>query len=111
MRNERGGGGMKILCRAKMHDGNQIQIEDWSNDYSFYGENDLVVIYYTNKKHDSCKVVRTECRFENGSKAMEAFKALISGKKNIDDFCFTAKAGGKGVPIRAYIRNSSISWY
>lgn len=93
--------GMKVLERAITPNGVKIQIEDWSEDYSFHRFADVVAAYpmtiYGKKEF------RAEQQFKNATEASDAFYSLKNGEKNLDDFNFTAKSIGKDVPYKQYI--------
>lgn len=90
---------MKVLKRATMPDGTKIQIEDWSDDYSFHGFADLIAAYPVARNSIKKRTFRANCQFENASKATEAFIALTSGEKQLDDFQFLAN----DIPFRQYV--------
>ena len=94
---------MKVLERATMPDGTKIQIEDWSDDYSFHNFADLVAAYPIARNSIRKRKFRATCQFENASQASEAFYAIKSGEKTLDDFPFVALSSGNYIPFRQYI--------
>lgn len=80
---------MKVLKRDKTNDF-KIQIEDWSEDYSFKSYGDTLVVFQSSKE-DISKVIkrhentRFEFTFKNHDEALKAFDELLNGiKKPID---------------------------
>lgn len=101
---------MKVLEKATIKTGEKIQIEDWSDDYTFHRFADLLVAF---PKTRTGRLFRAELQFENATKAREAFYALTNGEKSLDDFPFTAKSSGKDVPFRQYVplvERYSVTW-
>ena len=94
---------MKVLERAVIPDGTKIQIEDWSGDYSFHRFADFVAAYPVARGSIKGSTFRAYCQFENAQKASEAFLALKSGEKQLDDFPFLAKSSGNDIPFRQYV--------
>ena len=94
---------MEVLEKRTTPGGTKIQIENWCDDYSFHRFADLIAAYPICKNSVIKRRFRAECQFENASKASEAFYALVSGKKTLDDFPFTAKMKGNDVPFRQYV--------
>ena len=94
---------MEVLEKRTTPDGTKIQIENWCDDYSFHRFADLIAAYPICKNSEIKRRFRAECQFENASKASEAFYALVSGKKTLDDFPFTAKMKGNNVPFIQYV--------
>lgn len=84
---------MKVLERSTMPCGTKIQIEDWSDDYSFMGEATTIGAYPKSKiskrGQHSPKLNRTfraSFNLWSAKEAMKAFKALENGDKNLSDF-------------------------
>ena len=94
---------MKVLERATMPDGTKIQIEDWSEDYSFHSFADLVAAYPVARNSIGKRRFRATCQFESDLQASEAFYAIKSGEKSLDDFQFVAQSSGNYIPFRQYV--------
>lgn len=86
---------MKVIRKGIMPDGTKVQIEDWSEDYSFHSPADTVAAYpkakctIYNKHWDYPKVnntFRADFTFEGKKDAERAFEDLISGNANLKDF-------------------------
>ena len=92
---------MKVLERSTTPDGIKIQIEDWSDDYSFHRFADTVAAYPIFR--DEKREYRASERFENASAASEAFYSLQNGTKTLDDYGFTSMSKGKRIPYKEYI--------
>lgn len=78
-----------------MPDGTKVQIEDWSEDYSFHTLSDTVAAYpkakcTINDKHWAYPVMnesfRADFTFESEKEAGKVFDDLISGKACLKDF-------------------------
>lgn len=78
---------MKVLQSGQMPDGTEIQIEDWSDKYSFYAYGSFVAAYPKNRYGEE---VREKEIFRNAEEAEKAFNALKNGDKTLADFNFTA---------------------
>lgn len=93
---------MKVIKRGVMpdktitHEATNIQIEDWSEDYSFYNFCETVAAYPVAKDSirdergsyypEAHRKFRLEINFETSEKAEEAFNNLISGKSQLKDY-------------------------
>lgn len=88
---------MKILQRGQMPDGTEIQIEDWSENYSFYAYGSFLVAYPKNRYGEK---VRASKIFDSAEEAEKAFNALKNGDKALTVFYFTAKESGKDIPYK-----------
>ena len=85
---------MKVLQRGQMPDGTEIQIEEWSENYSFYAYGSMVAAYPQNRYGEKVRANKT---FESAEEAEEAFNALKNGDKTLADFNFTAKESGRDI--------------
>lgn len=85
---------MKVLQRGQMPDGTEIQIEEWSENYSFYAYGSMVAAYPKNRYGEK---VRADKTFESAEEAEKAFSALKNGDKTLADFNFTAKESGRDI--------------
>ena len=85
---------MKVLQRGQMPDGTEIQIEEWSENYSFYAYGSMVAAYPKNRYGEKVRANKT---FESAEEAEEAFNALKNGDKTLADFNFTAKESGRDI--------------
>lgn len=84
---------MMVLHKGKMEDGTVVQIEDWSEDYSFREYASTIGAYpaskvdypgqFTPKKGET---TRMQYDFESTDKADKAFSELIEGAKTLKDF-------------------------
>lgn len=88
---------MKILQRGQMPDGTEIQIEDWSENYSFYAYGSFLVAYPKNRYGEK---VRASKIFGSAEEAVKAFNALKNGDKKLTVFNFTAKESGRDIPYQ-----------
>ncbi|KQY90980.1 hypothetical protein ASD24_24605 [Paenibacillus sp. Root52] len=84
---------MKVIKTGTLEDGTDIQIEDWSEDYSFYNYADMLASYPISKMTHSGSYApkggeryRFSFRFKDAEEADVAFKELIEGKKVLSDF-------------------------
>ena len=91
---------MKVLQRGQMPDGTDIQIEEWSEDYSCYAYGSMVAAYPRNRRDEKFRASKT---FESAEEAGKAFNALKSGEKTLADFNFTAKDSGRDIPYQEKI--------
>ena len=85
---------MKVLQRGQMPDGTEIQIEEWSENYSFYAYGSMVAAYPKNRYGEKVRANKT---FESAEEAEMAFNALKNGDKTLADFNFTAKESGRDI--------------
>lgn len=85
---------MKVLQRGQMPDGTEIQIEEWSENYSFYAYGSMVAAYPKNRYGEKVRANKT---FESAEEAEKAFSALKKGDKALADFNFTAKESGRDI--------------
>ena len=88
---------MKVLQRGQMPDGTEAQIEEWSENYSFYAYGSLVAAYPKNRYGEK---VRASKIFESAEESAKAFNALKNGDKTLSDFNFTAKESGRDIPYQ-----------
>lgn len=88
---------MKVLQRGQMPDGTDIQIEEWSENYSFYAYGSMVAAYPKNRYGEKVRANKT---FESAEEAEKAFLALKNGDKTLADFNFTAKNSGRDIPYQ-----------
>lgn len=84
---------MKVLAKGTMPDGTDIQIEDWSENYSFHNYADTLATYPKSKMtHEgtyapkSGETFRCSFRFGGDEEAKAAFKALTEGGKSLSDY-------------------------
>ena len=85
---------MKVLQRGQMPDGTEIQIEEWSENYSFYTYGSMLAAYPKNRYGEKVRANKT---FESAEEAGKAFNALKNGDKTLADFNFTAKESGRDI--------------
>ena len=85
---------MKVLQRGQMPDGTEIQIEEWSENYSFYAYGSMVAAYPKNRYGEKIRANKT---FESAEESEKAFNALKNGDKTLADFNFTAKDSGRDI--------------
>lgn len=84
---------MEIMQKGKLPNGTNIQIEDWSKDYSFKSYGSTIAAYpisnhsldgqFSPKKGRS---FRFQLDFKNYEEAQEAFKKLVSGERTLKDY-------------------------
>lgn len=83
---------MKVIKKSYTPDGVQIQINDWSEDYSFFATNSEIAAYPKAKASSPYGWVRAgenfRCgfTFESEEQALKAFQQLESGEKRLEDF-------------------------
>lgn len=95
---------MKILKKGVTPDGIEIQIEDWSEDYSFFTYGSYLAAYP--KKYIR---IRSWFEFSNHQDAVNAFESLMTGEKNILDYEFVVmKSGGRLAPLRPILEKSKM---
>ena len=85
---------MKVLQRGQMPDGTEIQIEEWSENYSFYAYGSMVAAYPKNRYGEKVRANKT---FESAEEAEMSFNALKNCDKILADFNFTAKESGRDI--------------
>lgn len=84
---------MNILKTSKTPDGTDIQIEDWSDNYSFHDYGDTIAAYPISKWNDDYspfspkagKKFRAEFTFSSSQMAKDVFEELESGTIEIED--------------------------
>lgn len=80
---------MKVLIKDKTKDF-KIQIEDWSEDYSFKKYGSTVAVYQLAKEDVGYFKRNTMCRFEfdfkDHDETLKAYNDLLSGNKTPKDF-------------------------
>ena len=86
---------MKVIRRGKMEDGTDIQIEDWSEDYSFYGYGTHLIAYPQNRFGERFRIEKV-C--EDNNWANINFDSL-KGIEDLIRFVFTTKCAGRDVPF------------
>lgn len=97
---------MKILRKGITPDGIEIQIEDWSEDYSFCSYGSYLAAYP--KKYIR---IRSWFEFNNHQEAVNAFESLIAGEKTIFDFDFVVmQAGGGHAPLKPILEKAKAKW-
>lgn len=84
---------MKVLRKATLKDGTPIQIEDWSEGYSFYEYGEHIAAYPTVRG----RTIRAELRAGSTEQAKEIFEKLLDGD-TLEQHGFTAKNKGYDVP-------------
>lgn len=85
---------MKVLERAMTPNGIDVQIEDWSQDYSFHKFGDVVATYpkatHTSTDKFEYPKFKEEFRLEfnckNNTQAQEVFNNLKNGTKTLLDY-------------------------
>ncbi|HSH51778.1 MAG TPA: hypothetical protein VK982_08655 [Bacteroidales bacterium] len=84
---------MIILQKGRMPDGTVIQIEDWSEDYSFFEYGSTIGAYPISKMGYTRQFaprkgekVRMQYGFESSEEAERAFNGLVEGTKTLKDF-------------------------
>ena len=83
---------MKILKEGKAKKGFEIQIEDWSDNYSFMSYGSTIGAYPVSKQTGNRmfaptlgETFRLQYDFNNNSQAEEVFDDLMSGKISLKD--------------------------
>lgn len=83
---------MIILQKGRMPDGTAIQIEDWSEDYSFFEYGSTIGAYPISKmgyseqfKPRKGKTFRVQYDFKDEVEASQTFSELIKGTKTLKD--------------------------
>ena len=84
---------MRVIRKAIMKDGTHIQIEDWSENYSFVKFADTIAAYPTVRGER----LRAEKRFDSAEATSKAFEKLLNGA-SLETFGFTKKKAGRDVP-------------
>lgn len=86
---------MKVIKKGVMPDGTSIQIEDWSEDYSFHNPCDTVAAYPVAKQSvltshgfypEQNRKFRTDFKFKDGKTAEKSFNDLINGISTLKDY-------------------------
>ena len=84
---------MKVLQKSVLTDGTNIQIEDWSEDYSFYPYGHTLAAYPIAKESirepfspTRNETFRYELSFKNNGEALQAYEKLTNGIKTLKDF-------------------------
>lgn len=81
--------------RYKRHGGMRLQIEDWSEDYSFYKPADMLAAYPIAKSSlpnkwgaypEAHRCFRLEMQFDSKEAAEQAFGDILSGKTVLTDY-------------------------
>lgn len=85
------------ITKGQMPDGTEVQIEEWSETYSFYAYGSLVAAYPKNRYGEK---VRASKIFVTAEEAAKAFNALKNGDKALADFNFTVKESGRDIPYQ-----------
>ena len=97
---------MKILRKGTTPDGIEIQIEDWSEDYSFCSYGSYLAAYH--KKYIR---IRSWLEFSNHQDAVNTFESLMSGEKNIFDYEFVVmQSGGRQAPLKPILEQAKAKW-
>jgi hypothetical protein len=89
---------MKVLRKAAMKDGTPVQIEDWSEDYSFYEYGEHIAAYPTVRG----RRIRAELQTGSTEQAKEIFEKLLDGD-TLEQHGFTVKRIGYNVPLYLYL--------
>lgn len=83
---------MKILKKGKLSDGTVVQMEDWSQDYSFKEYVSTIAAYPISKTGYSGAFepkkgerVRMQYDFKSSEETKEVFAELIKGKRTLKD--------------------------
>lgn len=83
---------MKIVKTGTLKDGTNIQIEDWSEDYTFHNRADVLASYPKSKMSHigeyapkAGKKYRFSFRFGSTEETNEAFKDVTEGRKTLAD--------------------------
>jgi alpha-galactosidase/6-phospho-beta-glucosidase family protein len=84
---------MKVLDKRIIKDGTKIQIEDWSEDYSFYKYGYTLASYPESKRTHKGqfapkegKIYRFDFKFNSFQEVQQAFNELLEGIKTLADF-------------------------
>ena len=86
---------MKILRKATTPDGIEIQLEDWSEDYSCFAYGSLIAAYP--KPHLR---IRSELDLDSHTKALLTFEKLVAGTARVIDLDFTFMKNSRREPIK-----------
>lgn len=87
---------MKIFIKGITPEGHDLQIEDWSENYTCPPSSTIAAFATT--RHG--EKIRISCDFENNNDAMAAFGRLIIGENALIDFNFFAIRNGEKVPFQ-----------
>lgn len=84
---------MKVIICGVMPDETEVQIEDWSEDYSFHAYADKLAAYPKSKTSmpglyapKQKEIFRADFNFKSHGEAQQAFDALVSGKALLSDY-------------------------
>ncbi|ADO59909.1 hypothetical protein [Paenibacillus polymyxa] len=84
---------MKVVKTGNMKDGTAIQIEDWSEDYSFHNKADVLASYPKSKMtHEGTYAPKAGERYRfsfwlgSAGETESAFNVLTEGRKTLSDF-------------------------
>jgi hypothetical protein len=84
---------LKVLTKGIMPDGTHVQIEDWSEDYSFCSYGSTIAGYPKSKmSHEGAfspkgnETYRFSFSFESETETRTAFDGLLAGTKALADF-------------------------
>ena len=84
---------MKVVKTGTLKDGTNIQIEDWSEDYTFHNRADVLASYPKSKMtHKGAyapkagETYRFSFRFRSAEETNAAFNDLKEGRKILSDF-------------------------
>lgn len=84
---------MKIMQKGRMSDGTLVQIEDWSEDYSFMAFSSTIAAYpiskMTHKGQFAPKAgekFRVDFNFNSTDMADEVYTKLITGEARLADY-------------------------
>lgn len=84
---------MKIVKTGTLKDGTNIQIEDWSENYSFHKPADVLASYPISKMSHTGTYApkageryRFSFKFKSAEEAVVAFNELTEGRRVLSDF-------------------------
>lgn len=84
---------MKVLKKGAMSDGTKIQIEEWSEDYSFMPYGRTIGVYAKSKmSHEGSftpkgnEIYRFEFDFNSNKEAEQVFNSLLNGNSVLADY-------------------------
>lgn len=84
---------MKVLNRGIIKDGTKIQIEDWSEDYSFYNYGCTLASYPESKRSykgqfapKEGQIYRFDFKFNSFEETQKAYNELLEDAKILSDF-------------------------
>lgn len=106
---------MKVIRKGTTPNGTHIQIEDWSEDYTFYNKNATIGFYpeaqesIYNEDHPHWtpypkrgETFRASFKFDTEAKALEAFVLLENGCKAFMDYINNFE--GNVIPKKNFIK-------